>query len=170
MALVKTSSIGGKQHPYEPAVAEPPVTVQNANQRRAIERQRNRQAKAAERMAAATQELASGITEASAAAEELRRALLQIASASQEAAGAAQQSQVAVASLSRIFADARKQADLSRDRAEALQAVLVASGMQIEALVTAVKDNTERQLRLVGVVAALEAQAANIGEITGIGQ
>ena len=41
-----------------------------------------------ERIAAATEELASGLTEASAAAEQLRRSMEQIASGAEEAAGA----------------------------------------------------------------------------------
>ena len=55
-----------------------------------------RQQKAAERIAAATSQLASGITEASAAAIEMGKAADQIASGAEEAAGASQQSLKAV--------------------------------------------------------------------------
>ena len=47
-----------------------------------------------------------------------------------------------------------------------MQALLTEAGSQIELLVAAVQENSERQLRSVDIVGTLEAQAANIGEIT----
>ena len=166
MALVKTSNLAGKAPLASPA--DEVVSIPAATQRRSRERQRARREKAAERIGAATEELASGVTEASAAAEELRRALMQIAAASEEAAGAAQESQAAVVSLGSVFAEARERAVHSRRRTEGLQSLLVAVAGQIEALVASVQDNTARQLRLVDVVGALDSQAANIGEITAV--
>jgi methyl-accepting chemotaxis protein len=169
MALVKTSALGSKPgapgKPDEPASAGDRVRVDSA-QRRAKVRSRARHEQAAERVGAATEELAAGITEAAAAAEELRRSLEQIASAAEEAAGASQQSQAAVNSLGAIFAQGRERASQSNSKAESLQTLLVESAGQVESLVTAVQDNSDRQLRSIEVVATLEAQAANIGEIT----
>jgi methyl-accepting chemotaxis protein len=170
MALVKTSELAGREETtrissIDPPRLAPPIRVM-VSQRRAAQRSRARQEKAAERLGAATEELASGVTEASAAAEQLRRALEQISTAAEEAAGAAQESQVAVTSLGDVFAQARTQADLSRRRTDALQTVLTEVGAQIAALVASVQDNTTRQLRSVDIVATLEVQAANIGEIT----
>jgi methyl-accepting chemotaxis protein len=109
MALMKTSALASRRLSPQPAKLEPPpasvVTVKPAlSQRRVKERLQARQEKAAERIGAATEQLASGVAEASAAAEELRRALEQIASAAEEAAGAAQESHVAVHSLGSVFA------------------------------------------------------------------
>ena len=98
--------------------------------------------------------------------EELRRSLEQIAAAAEEAAGASQESQAAVDSLGAIFAQGRERAYSSRSKAESLQALLTEAGSQIELLVAAVQENSERQLRSVDIVGTLEAQAANIGEIT----
>lgn len=170
MALVKTSALSSKQgaptaKPDDPASVGDRVRVENA-QRRAKVRSRARHEQAAERIGAATEELAAGITEAAAAAEELRRSLEQIASAAEEAAGASQESQAAVNSLSAIFAQGRERAETSSKKAESLQALLVESAAQVESLITAVQDNSDRQLRAVEVVGTLEAQAANIGEIT----
>ena len=53
--------------------------------------QAGRQQKIEERIAAASEELASGITEAASAAEELRRAMEQIATGAEEAASASQE-------------------------------------------------------------------------------
>ncbi|MET0409372.1 MAG: methyl-accepting chemotaxis protein, partial [Hyphomicrobium sp.] len=111
-------------------------------------------------------ELAAGITQSAAAAEELRRSLEQIAAAAEEAAGAAQQSQAAVTGLSAIFAQGRARAGQTTSKAESLQALLLESAVEIESLVAAIQDNSSRHLRSVAVVTTLEAQAANIGEIT----
>lgn len=170
MALVKTSELANRGDSLRSGIADIPRPAAPARilvaQRRAEQRSRLRQEKAAERLGATTEQLASGVTQASAAAEELRRALEQISSAAEEAAGAAQESQVAVTSLGGVFAQARAQADLSSRRTEALQTVLTDVGTQIAALVASVQDNTRRQLRSVSIVGTLEVQAANIGEIT----
>jgi methyl-accepting chemotaxis protein len=168
MALVKTSALGSK--PAGTALkaeeATPAVDREKIAQRRARDRSRLKQEKAAERVGAATEQLAAGITQAAAAAEELRRSLEQIAAAAEEAAGAAQQSQAAVNSLGAIFVQGRERALTSRSKTEIVQSLLTDAGLQIEALVTAVQENSIRQLRSVEVVSTLESQAANIGEIT----
>ncbi len=170
MALIKTSALTNKPaatstRPQEPAVGPDRDKIASA-QKRARDRSRAKQEKAAERIGAATEELAAGITEAAASAEELRRSLEQIAAAAEEAAGASQESQAAVDSLGAIFAQGRERAYSSRSKAESLQALLTEAGSQIELLVAAVQENSERQLRSVDIVGTLEAQAANIGEIT----
>jgi methyl-accepting chemotaxis protein len=67
-----------------------------------------RREKAAERIGAATEELAAGLAQAASAAEELRRSLEQISASAEEAAGAAQESQAAVKSLATVFTEARQ--------------------------------------------------------------
>ena len=171
MALVKTSALTPKAKAgslgtgVEPPSGTTPVKAA-FSQRRSADRFRVRQEKAAERIGAATEQLASGFGEASAAAEELARGLEQISSAAEEAAGAAQESQAAVISLNRVFIQSREQAEHARRQTESLLSLLAELGLGIEMLVASVQDNTERQLQSVGLVASLEAQAANIGEIT----
>ncbi len=86
MALVKTSELAGKGNSRpagnEAANSGMPASAARgaASRRRTLERVRVRQQKAAERIGAATEELASGVAEASSAAEELRRSMEQIAS------------------------------------------------------------------------------------------
>jgi methyl-accepting chemotaxis protein len=135
-------------------------------QRRALDRMKARQQKAAERIGAATEELASGVTEASSAAEELRRAMEQIATGAEEAAGAAQQSLSAITNLGASFSDARSHAEIARSRTTALQNLLAETGAQIDTSVAAVEANAARQQALVETIALLEKQAVNIGEIT----
>jgi methyl-accepting chemotaxis protein len=168
MSLVKTSEIHGKSSARSinapVAAAAPPLS--KTSQRRAQERSIARREKAAERIGAATEELAAGVAEASAAAEQLRRALEQISTAAEEAAGASHESQVAITSLGEIFAHSRDRAEESRRKTEILQGSLIDVGAKIDAAVAWVQDNAARQLRSVTIVETLEAQAANIGEIT----
>src|SRR5689334_741015 len=85
MALVKTSKIGAapRTAASEPKRAPAP---KRTTQPKAIG-----QDKLSERIAAATEELAAGLTEAAAAAEELRRSMEQIAAGAEEAAGGSQE-------------------------------------------------------------------------------
>jgi methyl-accepting chemotaxis protein len=125
-----------------------------------------RREKAAERIGAATEELAAGLAEAAAAAEELRRSLEQISASAEEAAGASQESQAAVQSLGAVFTEARKKAEHSRARTEGLQGLLIEVAAQVSAAAGWVQENTTRQFRSVEIVSLLEAQAIRIGEIT----
>lgn len=172
MALVKTSELSGKGKP-RPVNGENPAPAPSQSpqkgaggQRRALERVRARQQKAAERIGAATEELASGVAEASSAAEELRRSMEQIASGAEEAAGASQQSLSAIVSLTAAFSDARRHAEASNTRMAALQTLLIETGAQIDTSVLAVEANAMRQKSMVEIISRLEEQAADIGEIT----
>ena len=172
MALVKTSELAGRDTPRSPTNEPPSSTVSSAPvrgaspQRRNLERIRVRKQKAAERIGAATEELASGVAEASSAAEELRRAMEQIATGAEEAAGASQQSLSAIVSLGASFAEARKHAEAARTKTAGLQNLLIETGAQIDASVAAVEANATRQKALVEIISLLESQAAGIGEIT----
>ncbi len=171
MALVKTSALpdrGGSRLPSDEGT--PPGTQLPArgaaSQRRTLERVRARQQKAAERIGAATEELASGVAEASSAAEELRRAMEQIATGAEEAAGASQQSLSAIVSLGASFSEARTHAEAARAKTSSLQTLLIETGAQIDASVAAVGANAARQKAMVDIVSLLERQATEIGEIT----
>jgi methyl-accepting chemotaxis protein len=166
MALVKTSELTGKK----PSVSNPKATTQAkapAVHGTAVRVQAHPE-KAAERIGAATEQLAAGVAQASAAAEELRRSMEQISAAAEEAAGAAQESQGAINSLGSVFVQARNQADISRRKVDGLQTLLLDVGGQIDLSVASVQESAARQLQSVEVVAALETQAASIGEITQI--
>lgn len=169
MALVKTSELTAKRNAgvvVEKQAA--PAAAKNVAVRRAQNRSRLRQQKAAERIGAATEELASGVTEAAAAAEELRRALDQIATGAEEAAGAAQESLSATTHLSALFADAKVEAEASRRRTEALQITVNEAAAQIDASLLAISSNSNRQMASVDVIDRLQKQAENIGETTSI--
>lgn len=108
MALVKKKRIDTASASRNADTGEDAVTLPNdatlpgppdnaLSTRRAAEVRRrtragNRRRKAAEGIAAASNELASGVTQAAAAAEELRKAMEQVAAGAEEAASATQQS------------------------------------------------------------------------------
>jgi methyl-accepting chemotaxis protein len=172
MALVKTSELAGRGNPRQAngddagSTAAPNPARGGSVQRRTLERVRVRQQKAAERIGAATEELASGVAEASSAAEQLRRSMEQIAAGAEEAAGAAQQSLSAIVSLGASFSEARQHAEASRARTTGLQTLLIETGAQIDASVASVEANAARQTSMVEIISLLEQQAADIGSIT----
>ena len=165
MALVKSSRISAGETMGQ-AVADGPVAAEAAV-RRPKERgpSGTRHAKASERVAAATEQLASGLSEAAAAAEELRRSMEQIASGAEEAASASQEQLEAIRSVVANLDTARGEAEASRRRTEGAQIVLTETAMQITASVRAIEKNAERQFKSVAIIAELERRAQDIGEI-----
>ncbi|CAA9438181.1 MAG: Methyl-accepting chemotaxis protein [uncultured Rubellimicrobium sp.] len=163
MALKKTADLGVRQD----AGRVPPADDRAvADQSRSRERVRARQDRIGERIAAATEELASGITEAAAAAEELRRAMSQIAAGAEEAAGASQESLGAIQSISDAMVQARASAEEARRRTETLQFQLTEVSGQIGLSVTSIRANAERQGATVEATQALERQAEAIAAVT----
>ena len=119
-----------------------------------------------ERVAAATEEFASGLTQASAAAEQLRKSMEQIAAGAEEAAGASQEQ---LAAIKRIFdglRTARGETDALRRRTENVQIMLGDAAERITASARAIERNAQRQGATVEIIAELERRAGDIGEIT----
>jgi methyl-accepting chemotaxis protein len=168
IALVKRGALAGR-----PLAAPARANGGAAAGARVVTRPPRRRAKAgqrhpqiAERIASATEELASGISQAAAAAGQLRKAMEQISAGAEESAGAAQQSLAAVSQISVAFVQARGKAETLRKKTEALQAIVADTGNRIADAVASVVASAERQTASVATVAELEAQAANIGEVT----
>ena len=124
-----------------------------------------KQQQAAERIAAATAQLSSGINEASAAAEELRRSSEQIATGAEQASGAAQESLAAFGQVEASITRQLQNADISQTKMEAMQTLVAKTGGEVSTLVTKGGVAAERQSASVTMVAELEKQAANIGDI-----
>jgi methyl-accepting chemotaxis protein len=168
MALVKTTKIspGGTNgiRTADKGAKAPkparPVTRPNVNGK-GLQKD-----KVAERIAAATEELASGLTEAAAAAEELRRSMEQIAAGADEAASASQEQLAAVKSVSTNLTIARSEADSSRRKTEATQILLTEATAQISASVQAIEKNAERQTASAKIIGELERRAQDVSAIT----
>jgi methyl-accepting chemotaxis protein len=126
----------------------------------------DRREKIETRIAAASEELASGITEASSAAEQLRRAMEQIASGAEEAASASHETLAVAGSAAAALIQARERADSARRRTERLQGVLLEASTQIGAWAGNIKHNGARQAGSVAIIEQLSAQAVSIGDVT----
>jgi methyl-accepting chemotaxis protein len=90
----------------------------------------------------------------------------QIAGGAEEAAGAAQEQLAAIGSVAENLTTARGQAETSRRRTEASQAVLGEAVTQITAAVRAIARNAERQGASLETIRELERRAQDIGGIT----
>jgi methyl-accepting chemotaxis protein len=141
------------------------LSAREAEAQRKKARTLAKQQQAAERIAAATSQLASGINEAASAAEELKRASDQIAAGAEEASGAAQESLSAFKQVTVAIARQLQNANTAQSKCEAGQALAQVTGDAISKLVANVGVAAQRQAASVEMVAELEKQAANIGDI-----
>ncbi len=123
-----------------------------------------KQQQAAERIAAATGQLSSGINEAASAAEELKRASDQIATGAEEASGAAQESLTAFKQVEAAILRQLQNADLSSAKGEATQSLVAKTSGDVVTMITNVGVAAQRQNASVAMVAELEKQAASIGD------
>ncbi|HEY8033061.1 MAG TPA: methyl-accepting chemotaxis protein [Methylocella sp.] len=164
MALVKNSKIAALAAKTPPrAAAAKPVTHRSPARKGSSG---TRQETLVERVAAATEELASGLAEASAAAQQLRSTLQQIASGAEEAAGASQEQLAAITRIFDSLRTARSEADSSLRQTKNVQALLSETAGQITTSVRAIERNAQKQDALIEIIAELERRAKDIGEIT----
>jgi methyl-accepting chemotaxis protein len=124
-----------------------------------------KQQQAAERVASASGQLSSGINEAASAAEELKRATDQIATGAEEASGAAQESLAAITQVGGAITRQLNAATLAQGKAEVMQTLAGRINHEVQGTVTNVGVAAKRQAESVKMVAELERQAANIGDI-----
>jgi methyl-accepting chemotaxis protein len=141
------------------------VASRDAEAQRKRARTLAKQQQAAERIAAATSEMSSGIAQASAAAEELKRSADQIATGAEQASGASQESLAAFKQVEVAVGRQLVNANNSRDKAEASQVLVAKTSAEVATLIINVGVSAQRQAASVGMVAELEKQAANIGDI-----
>ena len=117
---MKTSDLATHGESARRFTAPPRSPAAAAKGRRTFASGDDRNRKIEERIGAASQELASGITQAVSAGEELRRAMEQISSGAEEAAAAAQETLAVSNTTAATLAQARGRAETSRKRTEAV--------------------------------------------------
>ena len=163
MALIKKSSSA--------SIAKNTERSDSADVLRNVEVQRKKartlakQQQAAERIAAATGQLSSGINEAASAAEELRRASDQIAAGAEEASGASEESTVALKQVVGAIGRQLQNAELSQTKGDNAYNLIARVSADINDLINNVGQAARRQALSVDMVNELENQAANIGDI-----
>src|SRR5476651_1933706 len=133
MALVKSPQSGSK--PVAGNSSRGLASPQDIERQRRYARTLAKQQQAAERIAAASGQLASGINEAASAAEELKRASDQIATGAEEASGASQESQAALTQIAGGIARQLQNADIGRSKAEASEALVTRTIADIVGLI-----------------------------------
>ncbi|MFK4874933.1 methyl-accepting chemotaxis protein [Novosphingobium sp. ZW T3_23] len=164
MSLVKKSALAArKADAKSAAMAEPAAESLNARSpAHSPARPRRRASTAVERLGQAVEELASGLAEAAGAAAELQQATDHISTSAEEAAGGAQESLGLIGSLRGNFRESRERAAAAQRQVELVQSGFTDAAAQIEASVSAIVLNGERQLGSVGLVEKLEAAATTI--------
>ena len=162
MALVKKSKIAAATS--KPAAPSVPSAANSSKLRTA--RTPAPKQTVFDRVAAATEELASGLTEAASATKELGRSMEQISTGAEEAAGASQEQSAAIKRIIASFSAARAETENSGRRSDALIGTLAEASAQIVASVRSIERNAERQIASVAVINELELKAKDIGEIT----
>jgi methyl-accepting chemotaxis protein len=139
--------------------------TRNADVQRKRARTLGKQQQAAERIAAATGQLSSGINEAASAAELLKGAATQIATGAEVASGAAQESMATFKLVIGAIALQLQNTDINQTKAEFAQTLVAKTAADIASLITNVAVAGQRQIASVAMVVELEKQAANIGDI-----
>src|SRR5687768_11709406 len=116
MALVKKSKIAADI--VVPVSAATAATAAPANSKARPAMVSSLSQTVAERIAAATEELAMGLGQAAAATKELGRSMEQIASGAEQAAGASQEQSAAIKRIASDLVNARAEAEASSRRSE----------------------------------------------------
>lgn len=124
-----------------------------------------KQQQLAERIATATEQLASGIEEASSASEELGVTMQQIASGASEAASAAEESRAAINQVDKASVIADKNAKASLEKADAAKDLIENISMDIELMIKGIQDSADTNIESIKLVGELENQSKEIGDI-----
>ncbi len=157
-----------KKH-SEPAATNTTVRV-DPKMRREAEEQRKRartlarQQQAAERIATACAQLATGINEAASAADQMGTAITEIATGAEQSSSASQESLAAIVQISKSLGS---QLDLSGNtltKTNTLQTFVERVVEDLSTMMSSVKTASEHQSRSVVMMSELEQQASNIGE------
>jgi methyl-accepting chemotaxis protein len=166
MSLVRKSvALAAAPARSSSALNIPANVARDADVQRKRARTLAKQQQASERVASAASELSAGINEAASAAEELKRAATQIATGAEEAAGAAQESLAALTQVAGAITRQLASATVAKSRAEGMQALTGRVNAEVQATVANITTAALRQAESVKMVAELERQAANIGDI-----
>jgi methyl-accepting chemotaxis protein len=167
---MKTSELGAgrmiSRRPQPKPGPKPPPAATRRRKPASSVLSGDQQEKIKERIAAATEELSAGITEAASAAEELRRSMEQIASGAEEAASAAQETLAVATNTAATLVQARDRAESARRRTDALESLLLETSSQISTWAGNIKQNGDRQAGAVDIMAQLSGRAASIGDVT----
>jgi methyl-accepting chemotaxis protein len=167
MSLVKKSRMSARSRKPAEKAPQAVSAAAPAGKTKTPPAKGGRRAKATERIAAATEQLAGGIQQSASAAEELRRSMEMIAAGAEEAASASQEQSAAVKAMSVSLREAKERADSSRRRTQGVQVSLTDISGQISSSARAIERNAARQVASVSIISELQRRAEEIAQITG---
>jgi methyl-accepting chemotaxis protein len=124
-----------------------------------------KQQQLAERVAAATEQLASGIEEASSAAEELGATMQQIATGANEASSAAEESRAAINQVDKSSVIADRNAKECLDKVNAAKELIENTSNGIELMIKGIKESADTNFESIKLVGELEKQSNEVGDI-----
>lgn len=134
-------------------------------EKRAQSRTLAKRQQAAERIASATEELASGVAESNAAADQLSSAMDQIESGAVQASAAAQESQTVAQLLQKNAEINSAAATQSLRKINNIQVLVRSTSADIDKLISTVGVAAEKNVESARMVADLEKQANEIGNV-----
>ncbi|HYD52210.1 MAG TPA: methyl-accepting chemotaxis protein, partial [Gemmatimonadaceae bacterium] len=124
-----------------------------------------KQQQLAERLAGATQQLGSGVTEAASSVRELATAVDQISGAAQEASSATEESVAAITQIEKSAELAAREAQGSLDKVDRAQELVRATTADIDQLIVGVREAADTNIRSAKMVAELEQLAEEVNSI-----
>lgn len=119
----------------------------------------------AEKLSAATEQVASAIAEANSAVVELEKTMHAIASGAEQASTAAEESRAAINQIEKAADVANGRADQSLAKVNDLQALAKATTVDIDELIKGVSNAAQANIESAKMVAELERQSEEIGKI-----
>jgi methyl-accepting chemotaxis protein len=148
-----------------PASGESKRASKNLAEQRAKARTSAKRQQAAERIAASTEQLASGVAESKGAAEQLAMAMEQIASGATQASSGAEQSQQAAVELTKSSQSNAAAVAQFTKKVEAMQVLVRTTSEDIIKIADSVNNASEKNVQSAKVIGELERQAEEIGQV-----
>lgn len=119
----------------------------------------------AEKLSAATEQVASAITEATSAVAELEKTMQSIASGAEQSATAAEESRAAINQIEKSADTANRQSDQSIELVAGLQGLIRSTTADIESLIKGVEASAQANIESARMIGELERQSEEIGKI-----
>ena len=119
----------------------------------------------AERLSAATDQVASAIAEATGAVEEMEKTMYAIAAGADQASAAAEESRAAINQIEKASASANERAEGSLRRVNEVVALAKSTTLDIEALIKGVGETAVANLESAKKIGELERQSEEISKI-----
>jgi len=146
-------------------LAQSHLTTKKLTEDKARARTLARAQAVAERLSAATDQVASAITEATGAVEEMEKTMHSIAAGADQASAAAEESRAAINQIEKASASANERAEVSLRRVNEVVALAKATTVDIEALIRGVADTAGANIESARKIAELELQSEEISKI-----